>query len=195
MQNTVAATKKAEEILASKIRIHDRLGQCLLVTRRYLTQRQPREVLNEILVNWQEVIKFLEVSLKEAEQPEAYALQELTEVAAALDLTIHFVGGTQEEAKRFPILKNALREAMTNAIRHAGATVLTVRMDIQGDTLYAVLSDNGSKDACTVIEGSGLSSLRSRIEQAGGRMEIRSSQGVELWLIIPGKEDIPWSEC
>lgn len=191
LQNTIIATKNAEEILASKINIHERLGQCLLVTRRYLVQKQPQKELNEILVNWEEVINLLEINLQEAGKPAAHALQELTEVAAALELTIHFVGGNPEEARRFPLLKNALREAMTNAVRHAGATVLTVQMDIKGDTLYAVLSDNGSEEACTVIEGSGLSSLRSRIEQAGGRMEIRSTRGVELWLTIPGKENNP----
>ena len=84
-------------------------------------------------------------------------------------------------------MKNAVREAMTNAIRHAGANELTVQMRVQEDTIYAVIKDNGSRPITSISEGSGLSTLRSRIEQAGGNMEIRCGDGVELHIEMPRK--------
>ena len=86
-------------------------------------------------------------------------------------------------------MKHAIREAMTNAIRHAGANELTVQTEIQENTLYAVIKNNGSRPIASISEGSGLSTLRSRIERAGGNMEIRCSDGVELHIEIPRKGD------
>ena len=111
------------------------------------------------------------------------------EAAEALGCTITFEGGAQENAGGYPILKHAIREAMTNAIRHAGANEMTVQMHVQEDTLYAVIKDNGSRSIPSISEGSGLSTLRSRIERAGGNMEIRCSDGVELHIEIPRKGD------
>jgi signal transduction histidine kinase len=110
------------------------------------------------------------------------------EAAEALGCTIIFEGSTQEDVGHYPILKNAIREAMTNAIRHAGANELTVHMDIEDNTLYAVMKDNGNRLITSISEGSGLSTLRSRIEQAGGNMEIRCGGGVELHIKLPVKE-------
>lgn len=86
-------------------------------------------------------------------------------------------------------MKHAIREAMTNAIRHAGANEMTVQMHVQEDTLYAVIKNNGSRPITPISEGSGLSTLRSRIERAGGNMEIRCGDGVELHIEIPRKGD------
>jgi signal transduction histidine kinase len=61
-------------------------------------------------------------------------------------------------------------------------------MDIEDNTLYAVMKDNGNRLITSISEGSGLSTLRSRIEQAGGNMEIRLADGVELHIKLPVKE-------
>lgn len=177
-----------EEILASKVKIHKELGERLLSARRYLMQKQPGKDISELFQQWRDAVKFMEGTLKE-EKTSEYAMRELMEAAEALGCTITFEGGTQDDAGGYPLLKHAIREAMTNAIRHAGANELTVQMDIQEDRLYAVIKDNGSRPITPISEGSGLYTLRSRIEQAGGNMEIRCGDGVELHIEIVRKED------
>jgi signal transduction histidine kinase len=130
----------------------------------------------------------MESKLKEEKKTSDYAMRELIEAACALGCTITFEGGTQEDAGHYPILKNAIREAMTNAVRHAGANKLMVHMEIEEDTLYAIMKDNGNSSITSISEGSGLTALRSRIEKAGGNMEIRCGGGVELHIKIPVKE-------
>ena len=137
---------REEEILASKVKIHNELGECLLTTRQYLVREQPKKDIYELFHHWREVIRFMETTLKETKQPSDYAMRELMEAAQALGCTITFEGGTPEDAGRYTLLKNAIREAMTNAIRHARANGLTVQMEIQEDTLYAVLKDNGNTE-------------------------------------------------
>ena len=177
-----------EEILASKVKVHKELGECLLSARRHLMLKQPGRDIPELFQQWQDAVKFVESALKE-EKTSDYAMRELMEAAEALGCTITFEGGAQENAGGYPILKHAIREAMTNAIRHAGANEMTVQMHVQEDTLYAVIKNNGSRPITPISEGSGLSTLRSRIERAGGNMEIRCSDGVELHIEIPRKGD------
>jgi len=186
--NEIVQITQEEAILASKVKIHKELGECLLAARRYLILKQPEKGIFELFQHWQDVIGFMESTLKEEKKTSDYAMRELIEAACALGCTIIFEGSTQEDAGHYPILKNAIREAMTNAIRHAGANELTVHMDIEDNTLYAVMKDNGNRLITSISEGSGLSTLRSRIEQAGGNMEIRLADGVELHIKLPVKE-------
>ena len=177
-----------EEILASKVKIHKELGECLLAARRYLILKQPDKDIFKFFEQWHEIITFMESKLKEEKKTSDYAMRELIEAACALGCTITFEGGTQEDAGHYPILKNAIREAMTNAVRHAGANKLMVHMEIEEDTLYAIMKDNGNSSITSISEGSGLTALRSRIEKAGGNMEIRCGGGVELHIKLPVKE-------
>mgnify|MGYP000863683566 CR=1 FL=1 len=186
--NEIVQITQEEAILASKVKIHKELGECLLAARRYLILKQPDKDIFKFFEQWHEIITFMESKLKEEKKTSDYAMRELIEAACALGCTITFEGGTQEDAGHYPILKNAIREAMTNAVRHAGANKLMVHMEIEEDTLYAIMKDNGNSSITSISEGSGLTALRSRIEKAGGNMEIRCGGGVELHIKIPVKE-------
>ncbi|VEI13405.1 sensor histidine kinase [Trueperella bialowiezensis] len=66
-----------------------------------------------------------------------------------------------------------LREAMTNVIRHAGAS----RARVQLEQSRITVSDDGRGFDPATCEGHGLAGLRKRVEDAGGTMEIDSSPG------------------
>jgi len=68
-------------------------------------------------------------------------------------------------------------EALTNAIKHAAATELRVRVTRSGDELRVVVADNGAGGACP-SRGTGLQGLRARVEALGGSLEISSPRGV-----------------
>lgn len=68
-----------------------------------------------------------------------------------------------------------LREAISNAVRHSGATELSVVVDV-ADDLSIEVSDNGCGIAAEVTE-SGLGNLRARAVSAGGRFTITDRPG------------------
>lgn len=68
-----------------------------------------------------------------------------------------------------------LREAISNAVRHSGATELSVVVDV-ADDLSIEVSDNGCGIAAEVTE-SGLGNLRARALSAGGRFTITDRRG------------------
>jgi signal transduction histidine kinase len=85
-------------------------------------------------------------------------------------------------------LAGAVREALTNAAKHGGAQHATVYVEpADGELFVSVKDDGGGFDAATVAEGVGTSrSIRGRIVDAGGRVEIAGNPGhgaeVRLWV-------------
>ena len=63
-----------------------------------------------------------------------------------------------------------VREAVSNAVRHANATTLTVIVDVEDDLRIEVI-DNG-QGICREITASGLTNLRQRAEDLGGTFTV-----------------------
>ena len=77
----------------------------------------------------------------------------------------------------------ALREAVTNVVRHAHATVCRLTLRQTGRFCEMVIADNGLGGA--LDEGSGLSGMRERVEALGGALERDGSHGTELRIRVP----------
>lgn len=84
---------------------------------------------------------------------------------AALALT-----DDQEAALAF-----ALREGVTNVVRHAGASRCTVRLYDERGQAVLDLSDDGR--GITAPEGSGLRGMRERLAALGGTVLVESGKG------------------
>jgi signal transduction histidine kinase len=70
----------------------------------------------------------------------------------------------------------ALREALSNAARHASARAVEVGVAVRDDQLLLEVSDNGAGMGDTARR-SGLANLAARAAQLGGRLEIESAPG------------------
>jgi signal transduction histidine kinase len=67
-------------------------------------------------------------------------------------------------------------EALANAIKHSGASAVTVRVSAESNALRATVTDDGDGGAAAGV-GSGLTGLRDRVEALGGRFELDSPPG------------------
>jgi signal transduction histidine kinase len=104
-----------------------------------------------------------------------------TDVVVAPDL-----GATPADATH--ALLGAVGEALVNVGKHASATrvVVYVQPTDDGGVSCTIHDDGAGFDADTVVEGIGLrTSVRGRLQQVGGTVEIRSDTGrgteVHLW--------------
>jgi two-component system sensor histidine kinase DesK len=77
------------------------------------------------------------------------------------------------------VLGLAVREAMTNIVRHSQATEAIFSIKKVDDALLVIVEDNGSM-ANISSEGSGLTGLRKRIEALGGQTNIQASPNVKI---------------
>jgi two-component system sensor histidine kinase DesK len=81
------------------------------------------------------------------------------------------------------VLALALREAVTNIVRHARATTCTLRFATEGGQRRLLISDDGQESE--LREGNGLRGMRERVESVGGQLSIESSGGTRLLILLP----------
>ena len=175
---------REEEILAFKVHIHNELGRCVLAGRRSLDDPVP-EGVEQALALWREVANRLEISAAGTTPTSGETLRQLADLAALLGCSIELGGELPENEDAAYLLLTAVREAVTNAVRHAGANRVTVALAYENDTLAAQIADNGTSRPDSIAEGGGLTTLRSRVEQAGGELKILCDGGVSLQLRLP----------
>jgi signal transduction histidine kinase len=84
------------------------------------------------------------------------------------------------------ILLSAVKECVTNAIRHGHATGADILIGEHNGQLRLTFTDNGS-GTDDIKFGSGLSIMRERMQSVGGTLEIESApgEGFTISLIIP----------
>ncbi|MDX6234484.1 MAG: hypothetical protein QOH68_3592, partial [Nocardioidaceae bacterium] len=81
-------------------------------------------------------------------------------------------------------------EALTNAAKHAKATVVLVNVDTDGPVASLSIRDDGVGGA-DLYHGTGLVGLRDRVEALGGRIEISSpaGSGTSVTVRLPVKRE------
>ncbi|MDP9049713.1 MAG: sensor histidine kinase [Acidobacteriota bacterium] len=105
--------------------------------------------------------------------------------AAAVMLTVDSdaAGATQLTAAEETALSLALREAVTNIVRHARATTCKLRLVTVEGRRRLVVEDNG--EHAVAREGNGLRGMRERIESLGGRLSLERDHGTRLLIELP----------
>ena len=70
-----------------------------------------------------------------------------------------------------------VQEALTNAVRHSGATSVHIAVHAGEDAVHAEVSDDGSGfDPGAPVDGFGLTGMRERVALLRGELEIASSE-------------------
>lgn len=85
------------------------------------------------------------------------------------------------------VLSLALREAVTNILRHAGASHCEVSMTLESGMVLLRVRDNGQalERGGAIVHGSGLSGMKERVTALGGRLALRVDSGLALELSLP----------
>lgn len=79
-----------------------------------------------------------------------------------------------------------LQEAITNAVKHAGASTIEVTTDVTGGALAITVRDDGSGFGAGVRRGRGLDNMEHRARELGGRLRVRSEGvGTTVELRLP----------
>jgi two-component system, NarL family, sensor histidine kinase DesK len=86
------------------------------------------------------------------------------------------------------VLSLAVREAVTNVLRHSQARTCRVRLEQQNGSCRLEIHDDGRGGANA--EGNGLRGMRERVEMLGGTMHRGTEAGTTLTIVLPLKEAI-----
>lgn len=152
-----------EEILKTKIDIHDKMGRILLETKIFL--ENGASDFDHMIRQWKQTIQ----TFKSGSEPEPSGspIDNLMQIAASMNLNVTLHG----TLTNCPVFVDAIKECITNAVRHAQATELSVTA--AADSI--AISNNGIAPAETIVESGGLKNLRENVERNGGTMWITTA--------------------
>jgi two-component system sensor histidine kinase DesK len=181
--------------------LHDLLGHTLsLVTlkselARRLLERDPQRAAREL----DEVLRVSREALSEVRRAVAgFRQRDLPAELASARLVLEAAGVALDAstpalvlgAEREAALSLALREAVTNVVRHAGATRCRIELGVANGEARLVVEDDGRGGP--LREGSGLAGMRERIEALGGRLLVDGRSGTRVEVVLPaGGADEP----
>ena len=171
---------REEETLAMKLRVHDDIGHSILAARRVLLQQTDLKELRANAALWEQSISVLFRSSQITAQSEP--LEAAKKRAEELGVRVLLTGREPQRQWIRTLSALAICECAANCVRHADGTELYVRFRQKPDCMEVALTNNGAVPKEKITEGGGLSMLRQRIEEAGGKMEIWSIPRFTLML-------------
>ena len=178
---------REEETLAMKLRVHDDIGHSILAARRVLLQHTDPEEIRANAALWEQSISVLYRSSQITAQSEP--LEAAKKRAEELGVSVLLTGNEPQRQWIRALIALAICECAANCVRHADGTELYVRFWQKPDCMEVSLTNNGAVPKEKITEGGGLSMLRQRIEEAGGKMEVWSSPRFQLMLSLPEQEE------
>ena len=192
-----------QELLATKMRVHGVLGENLILSEQ-IAEGGSTETLPRLIRNWHTAVQNLSaVSEEDRVRPVrgSSAGEELDRVAGMIGCRIIYDGNPPLDPTMSSFFYAAIREALTNAVRHAGAKELYVKTRRQSDRYVVEITDNGRKTIdpenaarlaagadVDILLGDGLRNLRSKLEQQGANLQLVRDEGVKLRVELPAEQ-------
>ena len=180
-KNVVTLTRE-EETLSMKMRVHDNLGYSVLAAQRML-MRESEEDRDIFLSQWKQTLDLLNKDNESVEDEQLH--RQVQDRAKFLGVKIIYTGEKIWESHIFRLLDIILLEALSNCVRHAGASELYVKFGSAEHEWGVVITDNGQKPEKNIKEGGGLSGIRKKVEKCGGTLRICSDPIFSITVKIP----------
>jgi len=176
---------RRKEILDSRARLHDILSQRLSLTHVLLSGLEKKPVKKQL-----EEIKGLLASVGqdlfyEPELTPQVRLEQLVRIYRTIGIDIAFEGRLPASDKISDVFVKILREALSNALRHAGATRIFVRFDEGGSDHGMTVSNNGYCPSEPPKEGNGIQNMRARLESLDGSLTIKTECEFVIHICVP----------
>ena len=157
------------EVLKTRIRIHDELGNCIGAAKHYLdTGTGDRK---DVLVRFLNNVSILEGDNKKVMSTD---LEMVLRAAKDVGVSVVIEGSIPEAGAANKIIAAAIRECTANTFKHAGGDAVVVKCVTDGNMVKVIISNNGNPPKKEIVESGGLLNLRNLVERNGGTMKIKS---------------------
>ena len=185
LQAQIEEVKKVADnaaYLRMRARVHDVIGQRLSILHRYLEEgRLDDESIEQI----DPLLRSIAADLREpAEQ-----LGDIVHAFGLVSVQIDVEGALPEDARVATAFLQIIREASTNATKHAQAHRVHVRLWQEGADAGAVarmtISNDGSPAPVSYREGTGIPGMRHVAQDLGGSLEVHAAPPFTLTVTIP----------
>lgn len=177
LSDNAGALAREKELLDAKSAMHDGLAACITLTKQYITGEFDGMDAGVVCREWEKVIAFRDTIRLPARK-------KLLDSAKASGVTVRIRGQepTDGEAE---LLYTAMQVCLNNAIQYAKATEISANIWENEGSYTVVIRNNGKPPEKEITEGGGLTNLRHRIENSGGKMTVQSLPRFSLAIEIP----------
>lgn len=171
-----------QDIVGTRLRLHDVLAQRLTFVRHFLAEGvgevQRTRALSQMLTSLGEDLR------ADTSTPTAARLGMIVSGCALMGTRCEVSGPFPEDEDVASVLMSVLSQAVVNAVLHAEAEHITVRFS-QSQSAWTMTIANPITDAVDVVEKTGLAGMRTRVEALGGWMRVHADTSFVVRVCIP----------
>ena len=177
LSDNVVALAREKEQLNAKSAMHDNLAACITLTKQYITGEFDGLEADTVCREWEKVIAFRDV-IRLSEK------QKLLDSAMTSGVTVR-IRGEEPTDGGAELMYTAMQVCLNNAIQYAKATEIYANIWENEGSYTVVIRNNGKPPEKKIAEGGGLTNLRRRVENSGGKMTVQSLPEFSLVIEIP----------
>lgn len=167
-------------------KVHDTIGQRLSLLHRYLEDRDDSP---QRLTQLGMLTESIMGDLKKAEHPDPHAeLASIVDAFALIKVNVVVTGTLPDDPGAADAFVRIIREAATNAVRHAQAHAVFVAFEQSSAGYMLAITDDGMAPARSSHEGTGIPSMRSAVQDLGGKLVVEREPHFKLHVSIPLKQ-------
>ena len=179
--NALILTRE-KEVLSAKTKLHDDMGAGLIAIRHILHHNRTEEEANAMDLFRQAVSA---IKYDNAYPRGRSELDRFLHDAEAIGIKVNLSGDLPEQEELRHVMILAMRECLTNSVRHAGATTIHITAEKKGDSVSVKITNDGRSPETEVVPKGGLHNLYRHIIDFGGTMEIQSKPSFALTVVLP----------
>ena len=166
--DNIEELEKEKNLLKLKNKYHDILGQNLSILQQYLNKENiSQENFEEIKF----MIQKMFIDIEDTDDTNAN-LENLIKIHKKNGTDIIIDGKLPQNKETAKVFFEIIREATTNAIRHAGSSKVFVNIKETLEETYMIITNDGRKSNEFITENQGIKDMRRKVEKLGGMFYI-----------------------
>ena len=166
--DNIEELEKEKNLLQLKNKYHDILGQNLSILQQYLNKE------NITQENFEEIkfmIQKMFIDIEDTDDTNAN-LENLIKIHKKNGTDIIIDGKLPQNKETAKVFFEIIREATTNAIRHAGSSKVFVNIKETLEETYMIITNDGRKPNEFITENQGIKDMRRKVKKLGGMFYI-----------------------
>ena len=166
--DNIEELEKEKNLLKLKNKYHDILGQNLSILQQYLNKE------NITQENFEEIkfmIQKMFIDIEDTDDTNTN-LENLIKIHKKNGTDIIIDGKLPQNKETAKVFFEIIREATTNAIRHAGSSKVFVNIKETLEETYMIITNDGRKSNEFITENQGIKDMRRKVKKLGGMFYI-----------------------
>ena len=166
--DNIEELEKEKNLLKLKNKYHDILGQNLSILQQYLNKEKiSQENFEEIKF----MIQKMFIDIEDTDDTNTN-LENLIKIHKKNGTDIIIDGKLPQNKETAKVFFEIIREATTNAIRHAGSSKVFVNIKETLEETYMIITNDGRKPNEFITENQGIKDMRRKVKKLGGMFYI-----------------------